>query len=353
MIDGPVPARSGEMQNLRDHIKLSAIIVALALSISTVTTFRAAAQQAVLERVPNPEIASLLERQFTLPMLLDNVALSLEEREGAVAAEVTKLTELLTAQGYLGALVQTTGSGSTEDPFRLRPVPGPLYRIGDIRIDGLSPKPDPAFDAAIEALVAQQKSMPTRRSVVEALGPAILYELRQRSFASAALQDVAFDLDPQTAIADLIIKVDPGPPTRFQRVDFRGSLRMGDSEAQALIPFKPGAAYSLAAIEGLRNALDQTGMFSRIRIEADVDPDAPGEINLSVRLWDKETPFQATAQPYILFATILMLAVIQVTRMTSYWSNRNLRLLLLFSAFMLLIGSAIEVMSLLYLFLFN
>lgn len=311
----------------------------------------ARAETALLEPVPDSEIAFLLERNFTLPLSLASAARTEAERQDLIAAEVARLTALLTARGFLEARIDTLGRATEDDPIRLRPVPGPLYRFGDVRIDGLPQPLAPALVAEITALQSGHGGKPARQSAVDDLSSGLLYALRQASYADAALREVTFDLDPEARVADLVVAVDPGQPARFGVVRFSGSLRMTEAEAQRLVPFQPGDPYSLSAIDALYRALDETGTFRRIRIETRPDPAAAGVTDLAVRLRDRADLPPLHSQPRLILATILFLAVLQTVRMTSAWSRRGLRRVMIGAAVLLLAGSALEVAQRLYGFL--
>lgn len=350
--DVPNGCRSGKTHKWWERLNFTVIIAALALSIRTMSPAAAWAEAPILEPVPDRQIARLLEENFTLPLGLAAGVETLEARQSLVAAEVTKLTDLLVSQGYLEARVETQGGLHGKTALRLRPFPGPLYRIGTVRIEGLPDGASAELRAAVAGLLAQQTAVEARRSVVDALGRSILLELREASYASAALRAVDFVPDPQTGRADLVLTVEAGAPMRFGEIAFSGSLRMREDALQALVPFTPGSAYSLGAVDALRNALDLTGTFSRIRVEVEPSPDMPGVVNLSVQLKDKGAPLEAGVQPRILFATLLVLAGLHMVRLTSLWAETALRRFLILSAVVFVCASAVEVGNRLYLFLY-
>lgn len=336
---------------MKNILNIPIVVLSIATSIATIAPCPAFAELAILDQVPDQEIAILLDRNFTLPLVLGSTAMSDPVRQDLIAAEVARLTTLLTSRGFLEARLETSGTAIEGDPIRLHPVPGPLYRFGEIRIEGLPPNPDPALIKALDALRSGQTGAPALRTTIDELGRDILYTLRQASYADAALSDVAFDLDRPAVTADIVVTIDPGLPSHFGRVRFDGSLRMQDADAQDLVPFQPGDPYSLTAIDALRRSLDQTGTFRRIRIEAQADPEEPDVIHLSVHLRDQADPPKIDSPPLFLLATILFLAGIQIVRMTAHWSNSELRLRLLVPAVLLLGGTAVEVGHRLYVFL--
>lgn len=352
-IEGPDLLGPGHYHNWHDSLKSSVIMAAIALSIGSMAPIAAAADIVVLETVEDRRVATLLETHFSLPLVLGKVGLTAVETDAVVAAEVTRLTALISALGYLEARIDISGGATEADPLRLTPVLGARYRIGKIRVEGLPPQSAPQLHAALEVLLSKQEGRTALRTVVDDLGRGLLFELRQASFAEAVLRGADFSLDRGAAIAELVLSVDAGPPMRFGDVDFRGSLRMEEAEAQALVPFRPGDPYSVTSVDALRGALDGTGLFRRVRVETAVDPDKSGVIDLSVRLWDKAQLPVGETQPRILLATIVALGLLQTVRMSSLWRRTMLRRLLIVPAVVLIGGSALEVAQRLHWFLYH
>lgn len=330
---------------------MPAVVLSIATSLATLSPAPAFSDLAILDQVADHDIAFLLGRNFTLPLLLGGTSASQKARQDLIAAEVARLTHLLTARGFLDARIETSGAAIQGDPVRLHPVPGALFRFGEIRIEGLPLRPDPALIKALDALRSGPTGAPVLQGTIDELGRDILYTMRQASYADAALVDVAFDLDRLAVTADVIVTLDPGLPSHFGQVRFDGSLRMQDDDAHDLVPFQPGDPYSLTAIDALRRALDDTGTFRRIRIEAKADPDEPGVIDLAVQLRDRADPPPVDRPPLFLIVTILFLAGVQILRMTSHWANSEVRLRLIVPAVLLLGGSAVEIGHRLYAFL--
>lgn len=352
-IEGPVLLEPGHYHNWHARLKYSVIMAAIALSIGTIAPIAAAADIALLDAVEDRQVAILLETHFTLPLALGKAGFSDADTEAVIAAEVARLTALMTAQGYLEARIDISGGATQEDPLRLTPILGTRYRIGEIRVEGMPSQSDAQLRAALEALLSRWQGATALRSVVDDLGRGLLFELRQASHAEAVLRSADFTLDRGAAVADLVLTVDAGPAMRFGDVDFRGSLRVEEAEALALVPFRSGDPYSVTAVDGLRAALDRTGLFRRVRIETEVDPDRPDVIDLSVRLWDRAQLPMTEAQPRVLLATILGLGLIQAIRMTSLRKRPVLRGLLIVPVVVMIGGTALEVADRLHWFLYQ
>lgn len=331
-------------------------MLALVLSIGSAAGQGAAQDPVVLDPVPdNAALSGILASAFTLPLLFGIEGQSRADLDAEVAAEATRLAGLLRSFGFLEARVNLSGSATPEDPLRFAPVPGPRYKIGRIRVEGV-PRDAGAALAVIGTLVSRSEGATATRAVLDELTNGIVHELREASYANAATGEIGFDFDRQSGIAGLTLRVDAGLPFRFGQVAFRGSYRVAESETMKLVPFRPGDPYSVSATDALWTALDQTGKFSRIRIEHKADPKSAGVMDLDVRLWDKaEFPDRIEALsdvgPRRLALTILMLILLESFRVTTQWSDRYIRRFLIIPTSVMLAGSAIVLAERLYRFL--
>lgn len=331
-------------------------MLALVLSIGSVAGQGVAADRVVLDPVPdNAALSGILGSAFTLPLLFGIEGQSRADLDAEVAAEAARLAGILRSSGFLEARIDLSGTATPEDPLRFAPVPGPRYRIGGIRVEGV-PREADAAKGVLDALVSRSEGATATREALDGLTNGIVHELREASYANAAIGDIGFDFDRQNGIAGLTLTVDAGLPFRFGHVTFRGSYRVADSETMALVPFRPGDPYSVSATDALWAALDQTGRFSRIRIEHKADPESAGVMDLDVRLWDKpespdKTEVLSGAGPRRLVLTILMLVLLESFRVTTLWSDRYVRRFLIIPSSVMLAGSAIVLADRFYGFL--
>lgn len=333
---------------LRPWPRLGRMAAAFVLSGAVLAAARGEAEVARLGPVPDETVANLLEARFTLPMELEFLGQSHSDPWAVIDAEVSKLTGLLVARGYLEARIEISGAATQDDPLQLRPIPGPFYRIGIVRIEGLPAHSGTGMLTAISALASKWEGSAALSGNFKALRAGLLFELRQASYSQAALEGTAIALDRGMGRADLVMSVDPGSPMRFGDVAFRGSVRMADVDAAALVPFRTGDPYSETAMDALRSALERTGRFRRIRIETTPHDAAPDVLNLTVRLRDKAVTPVGDAKPVLLMAAIGMTILVQSLRVTPSWSDRVLRRFFLGAATVMSAGAVVEVVFRVY-----
>lgn len=306
-----------------------------------------AADLAILEPAPDRALTETLNASFTLPLVFgidgqtpDDMAADMADD---IDAERRKLAGVMTALGYLQARVDLSGSGTPDDPLRFTPVPGPLFSIRTIRFDGLPLQPDPTVLAATEALADRGTGRIALADVFDNLRRGVVFALKEAAYATASVRRVDTTLDPATQLADIVVTVDPGPRLTFGKVSFRGSFRMNDTQLSALVPFKSGEPYKGTAVSALRKALDQSGTFRRIRIEETVQPETPGMIDLSIRLWDKADADRGKFQSFWLIPTIVVLILIEAVHAVSPSLGKSLRGLSIFLVVMMVGRALLEV----------
>jgi len=296
------------------------------LSIGCLATGAYCGELVVLEPVNDPGLASLLQQNLTLPLIFDNDILGRIDLEAEVTAEVIRLTDLLVQQGFLDAQIDVSGKGTEGDPLRMRPVLGPQYRIGGIRINQSAQPIDPVLRAALDNLILGYVGVTATDGALREVREKILLELQQASYADAVVTSEVLISDQEVGIADLLVFADPGNAFRFGRIEVEGSYRVDDSVAMGLASFRPGDAYSPTVIDDLRNALEQTGKFRRVRIEIEQDPSEAGLVNLRVILRDRAPADSGvTVGGYWIVVAIVTLVGLESVRANGQLAGRNLR----------------------------
>lgn len=304
--------------------------LALAFALSCTSGMALSQSRVVLEPTKDPALSEILQNSFTLPLLIDQPSLSEADLAFEIEAERNKLEMQLRGLGYLDARVQTTGDASVDDPLRLKPVPGELYRVGWIRIDGLPQDVSDDMKNALKSLSAGQAGNTATQEVVESIRSGVLYQLREASFGMASVVAPELKTEPLTRTAGIVLAVEPGVPMVFGNVVFDGSFRVEDIEARAFVPFLAGDPYRRSDLDALENALEATNAFRRIKVELADVPNAEGQFDVHVELRDRTPDPERLASrsgmgPALLILTMLMIALREGVRVTSLWSSRPLR----------------------------
>jgi outer membrane translocation and assembly module TamA len=252
-----------------------------------------------LDAVEDRAVLDALLADSNLPALASILAeFSSEDRSALIETERTRLLTLMKAFGYLRARVEvadqatTTTSGSNSawpEPTqtRLKPVPGPLYRIGSIELDGVGDGVDPAIGDDLEALLTEFVGGVARADALSRLEDEIIFRVASasRPFSKVVVRELV--PDPELATAAVRIKVDMGRSVRLGSVTFEGLSRLDARSLEAYVPFSPGAPYRPSEIESLRNTLNGLHLFRKIDISVAEAPDSQGRFPVQVKLTEQ------------------------------------------------------------------
>lgn len=75
-------------------------------------------------------------------------------------------------------------------------------------------------------------------------------------------------VDPAAGVADIELVYDSGPRYSLGRVQFEGDAPFDDELLQRMVPFKAGTPYDSELIAELNNALQSSGYFEGVRVDA-------------------------------------------------------------------------------------
>lgn len=94
-------------------------------------------------------------------------------------------------------------------------------------------------------------------------------------------------VDPAAGVADIELVYDSGPRYQLGKVRFEGDAPFDESLLQRMVPFKQGTPYDSELIAELNNALQSSGYFEGVRVDAAptaaVAQSIPVEVQLQIR----------------------------------------------------------------------
>jgi translocation and assembly module TamA len=91
-------------------------------------------------------------------------------------------------------------------------------------------------------------------------------------------------VDPQAGVADIELVYDSGPRYRLGNVNFAGDTPFDDSLLQRMVPFKADTPYDSELIAELNNALQSSGYFEGVRVDAAPNAAVQQTIPVAVQL---------------------------------------------------------------------
>ncbi|TDF86373.1 autotransporter assembly complex family protein [Pseudomonas sp. H9] len=91
-------------------------------------------------------------------------------------------------------------------------------------------------------------------------------------------------VDPQAGVADIELVYDSGPRYRLGKVNFAGDTPFDETLLQRMVPFKADTPYDSELIAELNNALQSSGYFEGVRVDAAPTAAVAQTIPVSVQL---------------------------------------------------------------------
>lgn len=91
-------------------------------------------------------------------------------------------------------------------------------------------------------------------------------------------------VDPQAGVADIELVYDSGPRYTLGKVNFAGDTPFDEELLQRMVPFKSGAPYDSELIAELNQALQSSGYFEGVRVDAAPAAAANDVIPVAVQL---------------------------------------------------------------------
>lgn len=87
-------------------------------------------------------------------------------------------------------------------------------------------------------------------------------------FFSGRFTSQKLSVDPRAGVADIDLVYDSGPRYALGKVSFTGDTPFDDDLLQRMVPFKSGAPYDSELIAELNQALQSSGYFESVRVDA-------------------------------------------------------------------------------------
>lgn len=237
-----------------------------------------------LEGIGNGDRQTILSRFNLLSTLKDkdddpaNVAqINRRARE-----DVILLDNLLRAEGYYDATIDTEVSGNDPILVTLRVETGMRYTFQSVELSGLESTGAKASE--LRKIYGVQPSDPVNADKVIGGGVALESELKAVGYPFAVIGEPQVVVDHDTRTATLNLSVTPGDEQRFGVVRLSGTRPpFSARHVQRIARFGSGQVYDQAKVDDLKRALIATGIIST----ADVKPvpsGTPGIADIAVAL---------------------------------------------------------------------
>jgi translocation and assembly module TamA len=240
-----------------------------------------------------------------------------------------RIVAALYARGYYGGTVSITVGGAPVEGVRPDVVlpdpvavgvavdPGPLFRFGSIRIDGLPESALTREDA--EALDLDDWTLTggdeARSGAVLATEGRLVELWRQRGHPKARVATRDIVADHRTQTVDVTLAVEPGPAAQLGQVEIAGTERMDPAFVRWATGIRPGEAYDPDTLERARARLQRLGVFSSVAIAEDAAVGPDGILPIT---------FNTSERKRRLIGGGASLSTVEGAALEGYWMHRNL-----------------------------
>ena len=244
-----------------------------------------------LAAVQDADVSAALRSSYNLPARIEAARgvsdLTAGELAEWIEIERRRLRELMVSFGYLDAKIDIDGDVANGGATFL-PEPGSRYRIGTIALAGIQ-NAEIGDPSGVAYVLSNYVGQLATHDVFGRLENDIVYIIGSKTYALARVADREVATDPNIRLAKVILNIDTGPAALFGSVEFYGTNRSARDDLAQLVPFEPGDPFERFKLDLLRTRLDETGAFSRVRLDVARELDAGGRLAVSVHLTEKPT----------------------------------------------------------------
>lgn len=202
-------------------------------------------------------------------------------------------------------------------PVSVTVEPGPVFRFGEIVIDGLPPavmteEDEEALELDDWELVEGEEA---RSGAILAAEGRLVEVWRQRAYPKAAVPVRNVVADHATNTVDVSLAVRPGPPAQLGVVGVTGTERMDAEFVRYMTGIAPGEPYDPDTLERARERLQRLGVFSSVAVEEDAAVGADGILPIMFRVSERKRRVIGGGAAY---------STLEGATLEAYWMHRNL-----------------------------
>lgn len=246
------------------------------------------------------ELKTLLERYLDLARLgalARGEAVSGTELNRLIDATPAQVRELLQTEGYFSPEVTITRvpahTPGTPERVRVILAPGPQVIVGrvDLEVEGALARAVEARDplalqtlASLRARFALKAGTPFRNGAWSDAKTASLARLRAEGYAAATWSGTSADIDPDKHTARLYLVADTGPLFRSGDIEIEGLVLHDRETVMHLAAFRRGSPVTDTLLLDFQDRLVKAGLFERVSITIDPDPEKADAARITVRL---------------------------------------------------------------------
>jgi translocation and assembly module TamA len=244
------------------------------------------------------DIASTLSASSDLVSLRKSAPVSPLGLVLRARSDMARLKTVLESYGYYQSAVTATIDGEPltsadlSDKLAAMPagkeaavvvsyVPGPLYHLGKITLEGDLPP-------AMRGLLDLHAGQPAVAADVINAGTSLLRALQDKGYAFARVEGPVAYERPDARELDVIYTVTTGKTAHFGAIEVTGLQRTQRSSVMSRLGMHTGDSYSAAAIDNARRNLLAMGVFGTVAVSTATAPDPDGSVPVTFRVTERK-----------------------------------------------------------------
>ncbi len=165
-------------------------------------------------------------------------------------------------------------------------VPGPLYHVRAVTIDGKLP-------ASAQNVLPLKPGAPAVAANVVSAGAQLLAALEEQGYAFAKVDPPIAYEDQVDSVLDVTFHVEAGPRVRIGEIRLEGLKGVREKVVRRKLTLHTGVQYSSSAIERARHNLLTMGVFSAVTVQMGTAVDESGGVPITFQF--RERPGHAAA----------------------------------------------------------
>jgi outer membrane protein insertion porin family len=179
--------------------------------------------------------------------------------------DVERIIALYNDYGYIQARVDSHDVKVDRDRARvtvdITVVEGPQYRVGDVRVTGVTLLPEPEVRRQVRMTSGDVFSRSKLRDSLRAIGD--LYSTIGRASADVVPRT---EQHGEARRVDIALEVSEGPEVYVERINISGNVRSQDKVLRREIPMAEGDLFTLQKLQRARQKLVNLGYFETVNV---------------------------------------------------------------------------------------
>jgi translocation and assembly module TamA len=239
----------------------------------------------VITGVEDADLNDLLKSASQLFSLIDRQPATIASLERRAQGDLGRLGEALRSEGYYDASLSYRLERNAQPiPVRLEVATGPRYTLGGYTIVyEKSPPPEAAAQPSL-ADIGIKLGMPARAPDVRTAERKAVAVLQERGYPFAKSAELKATVDHDKHEMTVRLAIDAGPRATLGALHISGLKSVEEDYIRRISDWREGAVFDQRKLDGVRAALNGTGLFSSAKITKATQLDDDGRLPVTAEV---------------------------------------------------------------------